>query len=452
MVSLLLALIAPAEPPRNVILMIADGCGYNSYAAGAMYEGRVGKEVFNGPGWVEHPMSTYPLRMEKTPSMTGRQDPNLVYNPAKAWDKANGYKWLTETPTDSGASATAYATGQKTYKHSISWSDRDRPIVNVHDLFKRAGKAVGVVTSVEWSDATPAAMIAHNRNRDNRAEIAQEMSQNSQADVIMGACHPWYDGSGKRRATMGDASWVGDREIFVKPMDERDGIRLIETKADFEALAAGKLDMKGNRRLIGTARVADGLQVSRATKDWNHDGKEDGEDNKVAPVFGDPLNKTVPTLDTMALGALRLLSQNKKGFFLMVEGGAVDHANHFNWPARSVEEAVAFFRTVETVSKWVERNGGWKRNLVIVTADHECGFVLGPKSDTIPFDPIVDHGRGKMPGIRHNSGGHTNALIPVFARGVGAERLAGFATRIDPLRGRYLDNTDIFKIIRPSAE
>ncbi|RYG37730.1 alkaline phosphatase [bacterium] len=444
----LLAYSPPPEPAPNVILMIADGCGYNSYAAGAMAEGRLGREIFNGRGWNTRAMSTYPLRTEKAPGGTGQQDPNLVYDPAKAWDKTDGYKWLTDTPTDSGASATVYSTGEKTYRHSICWSDLDKPMVNAYDRFQWAGKSVGVVTSVEWSDATPAAMIAHNRNREDHVEIAREMTETSQATVIMGACHPWFDGSGKRSATMGDASWVGNRDIFVKPMETWNGIRLIETKADFQALAEGKLDMKGCTRVIGTAQVAGGLQVNRATRDWNGDGKTDGEDNKAAPLFGDPRNTTVPELGTMATGALNLLSKNQKGFFLMVEGGAVDHANHFNWPSRSVEEALDFFRTVETVSGWIEKHGGWKRNLLIVTTDHECGFVLGPNSDKVPFEAIVDNGIGKTPGMRHNSGGHTNALVPVFARGAGAEQLKKFPTKHDPVRGDYIDNTDLGRLLR----
>jgi len=444
------ALLALAVPPKNVILMIADGCGYNSYAAGAMADGRLGKEIFNRHGWTEMAMSTYPLRLAEKPSGEGKQDPNLVYDPAKAWDPVTGYKWLTDTPTDSGASATVYSTGQKTYRHSICWSDLDRPMPNAYDVFQAAGKSVGVVTSVEWSDATPAAMIAHNRDRENHSEIAREMLDTSKATVIMGACHPWYDGSGRRLSKLGDASWTGG-EVFSRPMDTYHGLRVIETKADFEALAKGSLDMKGLNRLVGTAQVGGGLQINRDTRDWNHDGKVDGADNKIAPLDGDPKNKTVPDLGTMALGALRLLDSNKKGFFLMVEGGAVDHANHFNWPSRSVEEAIDFFRAVEKVCGWVEKHGGWKQNLVIVTADHECGFVLGPNSDRIPFDPIVNKGKGATPGMRHNSTGHTNSLIPVFAKGPGSELLRTFATKNDPVRGAYMDNTDLARLIRSSA-
>jgi alkaline phosphatase len=431
--------------------MIMDGGGYNQYLAAEMFEGRVGKEVFEGPEWTRLAMSTFPLRMPKQPGYLGQQDPELVYDPAKAWDPKTGYDWMTTTPTDSGAAATALATGQKTYKHSLCMTDFARAMRNANDDFRMAGKSVGVVTSVEWSDATPAAMIAHNVNRDNRVQVAREMIDRSGATVIMGACHPWYDGAGMRRDKMGDASWVGEGEIFTKPGKTWNGIRLIETKGDFERLANGKLDLMGCRRLVGTAQVADGLQVSRPTRDWNGDGKVDGEDTKVAPAYGDPLLRNTPSLATMAKGALRLVAKNPNGFFLMIEGGAVDHAGHYNWGGRMIEEAHDFFRAIETVSDWVEHHGGWEKNLVIVTGDHETGNVHGPESDRVPFQALVDRGRGKMPGFRFNSTQHSNCLIPFFARGAGAEAFAGFAKGTDPFRGRYFDNAQVYEGIRPSA-
>lgn len=428
-----------------------DGGGFNQYLAAEMHEGRVGKEIFEGKDWVQSAISTYPLRMEKAPGYTGEQNPDLVYSPAKAWDPKTGYQWLSTTPTDSGAAATALGTGQKVYKHSLCMNDFMRSIRNANDDFRMAGKSVGVVTSVEWSDATPAAMIAHNVNRDNRTQVAREMVERSAATVIMGACHPWYDGAGKRRTQMGDASWVGEGEIFTKPHETWNGIRLIETKADFNRLAQGTLDMKGCQRLIGTAQVADGIQVSRPTRDWNHDGKVTGDDTKLAPAYGDPKLTTTPALRTMALGALNLVSKNKNGFFLMVEGGAVDHAGHFNWGGRMIEEAHDFFRAIEAVNGWVKTHGGWEENLVIITSDHETGNVHGPQSDQQPFQALVNNGRGRMPGFRFNSDQHSNCLIPFFAKGAGAEQFAQIAVHSDPVRGNYFDNAQVYPVIRRSA-
>ncbi len=435
-----------AKPAKNVILMIADGTGFNAYAAAAMYEGRYGKEVFDGKGWLHLAASTYPLNRSSKPQTTGQQDPNLVYSPEKAWDKADRYAWLVATCTDSAAAATALATGVKTFNNAIGWSDMGKPLDNVHQVFKSLGKATGVITTVPWSHATPAGMVAHNKTRNDYAGIAQEMAERSGVDVIMGSGHPWYDDNGKRLAKMGSANYVGGA-LFTTPAATWGKVRLIETKADFQALAKGQLDMMGCTRLIGTAQASATLQQGRGTKDWNGDGKVNAEDIKVAPAYGDPMNKNVPSLATMTSGALNLLSKNEKGFFLMVEGGAVDWANHANQPGRMIEEAEGFFRAVETVSNWVKSHGGWAQNLVIVTADHETGCLWGPDSNTDPFQAIVNNGKGKMPGLRYNTNDHTNSLVPLYARGAGASEFIELAVNTDPVRGKYVNNTDVFKVM-----
>lgn len=438
-----------AKQAKNVILMIADGSGFNSFAATSMYEGKLGKQVYDGKGWVKVACSTYPLNLSSKPQQTGKQDENLVYAPPLAWALDPTYKWLKTTATDSAAAGTAIASGVKTYNNAINWSDYGQPLKNLHQYFQGAGKMTGAVTSVPWSHATPAAMVAHNPSRNDYAGIADEMVKSSM-NVIMGAGHPWYDDDGKRLETPNKTKYTGNF-VFLEPAEKYGDIRLIESLEDFNALANGKLDMKGARRLIATARVESTLQQGRSTRDWNKDGKIDESDTKVAPVGGDPFVPTVPTLETMTKGALNLLGKSKNGFFLMVEGGAVDWANHANQPARMIEEQMDFNRAVEAVVKWVEKNGGWDNNLVIVTADHETGCLWGPNSDKTPFDPLVDNGKGKMPGLRYNSGSHTNSLVPLFARGAGAQEFLAAAKFTDPKRGKYIDNTDIFKVILKAA-
>jgi alkaline phosphatase len=73
---------------------------------------------------------------------------------------------------------------------------------------------------------------------------------------------------------------------------------------------------------------------------------------------------------------------------------------------------------------------------VIVTADHEAGMVWGPDSDTVAFDQVVDNGIGNKPGMRMNSTQHTNQLVPMYARGVGADLFSGLIEGTD---SQYLD-------------
>lgn len=430
---------APATA-KNVILMIADGAGFNTFDAARMYSKT--RPVYDGPEWIKLACSTHPLNLSNRPSGSGRQEKDLVYDPARAWSLTEGYRWLRSGATDSAAAATAIATGVKTYNNAIGMSDQGRPLTNLHQLFKASGRATGVVTSVPWSHATPAGMVAHNLSRNNYAEIAKEMVLRSGMDVILGAGHPWYDSRGERRKTMASAAYVGGVEIFRRLASQQTEYRYLESREDFERLANGTLDRLGKRRVLGTARVGETLQQGRRATG----------DAKTRPPFADPFNEGVPSLATMTRGALRTLSENTKGFFLMVEGGAIDWANHANMAGRSIEEQLDFNDAVSTVLRWVERNGGWSQNLVIVTADHETGLVWGPNSGTKPFDPLVDNGPGKVPGMAFNSTGHTRSLVPVFVRGAGAWRVWDYAKRSDPVRGPYLDNTDLFRLIVSAAE
>ena len=100
--------------------MVSDGAGYNSWLAASMYQGKVGKQVYDRPGWVKVSSATYPLNLSTVPTGNLEQDKTVVYDPAKAWDATKtgdkpgefaGYAYLKTTPTDSAASATAMATG-----------------------------------------------------------------------------------------------------------------------------------------------------------------------------------------------------------------------------------------------------------------------------------------------------------------------------------------------------
>ena len=177
---------------KNVILMIADGSGNNTWLATSMYQGKVGRQAYEQAGWLRICCSTYPLNLSHKPTGDLLQNQSLVYDPVKAWDanrkKASakelalknstlkeakdamggivttndfaGYLWLTTTPTDSAAAATALASGQKTFNNAINWSNDDRPLrgETIAEVAKAQGKSVGAITTVEWSDATPAGL------------------------------------------------------------------------------------------------------------------------------------------------------------------------------------------------------------------------------------------------------------------------------------------------------
>jgi len=485
--SILLAA-EPETRAKNVILLIGDGAGYNTFLATAMYLGKfepnTGKTKleFEGPEWLRVACATYPLSLSSKPQRTGIQDPELVYDPAKAWDKQRGYQWLTKTATDSAAAGTAMATGQLTYNNAINWSDFDQPLSpTLVEIAKKRGKSTGVLTSVQWSHATPATLGgAKVAKRDDYETIARQMLSAGLLDVIMGAGHPAFDNNGQPRSPdQYQYRYVGGKEIWEaleaargEPQGTYLGFRPVVTKEEFMALCSGPTPSK----VVGTAAVADTLQASRSPSRMDSptvtpqgDKKERGSssqsnpgpgqpssgsavgtlpfDDLTAEPFLDPRVKTVPDLATMVAGALNILDDNPQGFFLMVEGGAIDWANHANRPDRMIEETIDFFAAIETVIRWVEKHSSWQETLVIITADHETGLIWGPEADKVPFQPLVDHGRGKMPGLRYLSTKHSNSLVPVFARGPGAEQFHQWVQGEDPVRGPYVHLTSIFHVI-----
>jgi len=448
---------------KNVILMIADGSGHNTWLAASLYQAKLGKQAYDQPGWQRFACCTYPLSLSQKPTGNETQDPKLIYDPRKAWDATvvpakttknfAGYAYLMTTYTESPAAATAMATGQKTYNKAINWSNDNRPLrgLSIAEIAKVRGKSTGVVTTVQWSDATPAALGgAHNVNRKNHAQIAKEMLGGGWLDVIMGAGNPDFDNNGRTLSAGAkrDYQWVGGEETWKTLKQGKRGWKLIESKADFEALTSGPTPPK----VLGTAQVAKTLQEQRgslmaalmACIITPH-----------AKPFETPCNQNVPSLATMTKAAINCLDDNPRGFYLMIEGGAVDWANHANEPERMIEEQVDFVKAVEAVVDWVDKNSNWDDTLLILTADHETGMLWGPKSDKAAFEPIEDRGPGRLPGMKYNSHWHTNSLVPLYARGCGSQRFAELVKGTDAkaaavwrFSGQYIDNTDIFMVMK----
>ena len=116
-----------------------------------------------------------------------------------------------------------------------------------------------------------------------------------------------------------------------------------------------------------------------------------------------------------------------------------------------IEEQIDFERAVEAAVLWVERNSNWGETLLIVTGDHETGYLTGPGSDPT-WEPIVNNGAGNLPGMEWHSASHTNSLIAVFAKGDAARWIRRYADEDDPVRGPYVDNTEVAEVIFQAME
>lgn len=487
---------AQEQGAKNIILMVSDGIGFNGWLATDYYQGLAGQQSYQ----VVRPDGTTPVvyglahdalnLIDETgavlPSGTNPAEAAGViaqgYDPQTRWNRfentfRNDYspvEFSYTSYTDSAAAGTALQTGRKTANGRINMDWTGEVMFDtIAQIAMNQGRAAGAVSSVMISHATPASVIAHNVSRNNYADIFNEMVA-SNLDVIMGAGHPLYDNSGNQVEPEEERAFrfVGGSETLeaLTSAEGLNGFTFIDAKEDFEALAAGDISLE---RVVGVARAGSTLQASR-----------EGLDPADTPS-GMAYNPVVPDLATMSLGALNVLSQNEDGFFVMIEGGAVDWMGHGNDIGRFIEEQIDFNLAVDAVIAWVEENSSWDETLLIVTSDHETGGIWGedtfsngsgaavaaertdeaisaarfhPAEDFFnAFRAVQDRGVGNIPGHQWASGNHTNELVPLWALGPGAERFAEF-TRTDLTaadlwgehygwNGDFVDNTAVFYVM-----
>ena len=437
--------------PKNIIILIGDGMGFNHIKATNYYMGVEGQIYEKFP--VRLAMAHYPAKAgEYSAADPGSNYYATGYNTVAAWTNP---AYLKKDVTESAAAATAMSTGFKTYNNAVGMSLDHDTLVNLVEWAKSMGKSAGVVTSVEFCHATPAGFVAHNTLRSNYSQLAYEMLLDSRCDVIMGCGNPMYDDDGQPLAKKWkDSRYVGDSAFWgqliggsgkqvrfslggkIKTVRDVDGDMkpdpwtLIRSLDEFRNLAKGKTPV----RVLGVPEVYSTLQQSRSF--------QNGE-TKDSPPFITPFITTVPTLAEMVTGALNVLDNNPKGFFIMIEGGATDWASHNNQKGRLIEEMTGFNDAINNVVNWVNSHSNWNETMVIVTGDHETGFLWGDE----PFTPVTGQGKNNLPLMKFNSPDHTNSLIPFFAKGTGSEFYRSFADEYDSIRGPYIQNSEIPQLI-----
>lgn len=368
------------------------------------------------------------------------------YDTAQAWES---FEYFLKSPTDSAAAATTLNTGVKTKNGAIGVDGEGKPLRSLIDDAEEMGKATGVLSTVYLSHATPASFVAHDPSRKNVELLAQEMVNESKVDLIMAPGHPLFDDSGKPATGDGtDAKvkapsygYVGGEAVWKQLQEgtaggdaNGDGTpdpwKLIETTEGINALKQGETPA----RVLAIPPVRAALQVNR-------EGSQD------AGAFEVPFSAGLPTMTDLMEAALNILSKDEQGFFLMAEGGAIDWAAHANKAGRLVEEQIDFDKAIEATAAWIEENSSWDDTLLIITADHETGYITGPGSKP-DWKPLVNNGKGKMPGLEWHTGSHSNQLVPLFAKGAGAEQFLKHIAGEDKRLGKYVDNTSVATVVR----
>lgn len=447
---------------KNVIYLVGDGMGRTHVdAARQRYYGAAGKLVMETLPTVGQ-VTTYAV--QKTSGQPGEAD------------------FVPEYVTDSASSATAWSSGVKTYNAALGVDAKGEVVPTLMELAKKAGYRTGNVSTAEITDATPAGQMSHALARgcqgptysaaacqdlavtgaalptdDVRVTpIADQIARNGTADVVLGGGLARFD--------------AADEEALAAQ-----GYEVLGSPADQAVATRGDLDDADGRKVFGLFNRGN-LTIEKFKRE-NPDAVQAAE----------------PSVAEMTSKAIDLLKNNKKGFYLQVEGALIDKRSHANDAAQTLEEMKAFDEAVRVALNFAKKDGN---TTVIVTADHECaGFnIIGkgsytnaeavtppgnvdagntannsapsraasgaldgtrstgpvngsgsgntgnfaPATFATPDDPegVEDGSPEASLWLTYLSGNHTGAAVPVFAYGPGTRDLAD-----------TVDNTDLFDVV-----
>ncbi len=439
---------------KNVVFFLGDGMGLTTMTAARIYkvgeDGELTMDTLPETGFVRT-FSNNAQVTDSAPSMsaymTGVKMNNEVISMSSdtaAFD-AGGKDYV------SGADSTCPASGN------------GKPVTTLLELMKAAGYGTGVVTTTRVTHATPAATYAHICHRDGENTIAAQLvpagagynaALGDGVDVVFGGGRRHFQPSAAGGARTDGRDLVAELKAA--------GYRYAGNKAEFDALSAGD------------GKVAGLFTGSHMAYDLDRDAAKE------------------PSLAEMTTKAIDVLAARQKGFFLMVEGGRIDHALHETTARKALQDTVAFDAAIRgALDKLNTIDPGLKNTLVVVTADHDHTLVLngyakrtGPSSDSNPGvlgllksyvngatatdvggNPytILGFGTGEnRPAARtaltdavvYDKTYHQEAVIPmaaggethggtdvfIGARGLGAERFTG-----------VIDNTEVFGLIKQAV-
>lgn len=411
---------AIAAGKKKIILVVFDGMDWQSARNAAI--ARTGRIYSEGKGsglgfqdYVQPGLVTDYGYMVTSPANDGTNvnvDDQKVTKQGDtkggyAWEIAGEYPWSTAkdlkyliasgTPkhayTDSSSSASSMTAGIKTYNDGVNVDPFGREVVTIGRELQEEGFAVGAVTSVPISHATPACAYAVNVHRDDYQDLTNDMLGVPSVshpggllglDVAIGC--GWGEVKDKDGA-QGKNFVPGNRyltDATLKTIDYKNGGKYVVAQrtasvSGAEALkSAAALAASEKKNLFGFFGVKGG-HLPFQTADGKYDPTVSVGALKGTPdneVYTENDVKENPTLQEMTEAALDVLNAKSDRWWLMVESGDVDWANHANNLDNSIGAVYSGEAAFNAITEYLEKHKMWDEAIVIVTADHGHYFNL----------------------------------------------------------------------------
>lgn len=407
---------AVAAGKKHIFLVVFDGMDWQTTRAAAIYNtGRVGYRRGKGNG--TH-FQNYDANgtaqfgfMCTSPHNDGTKvdvDAQSVQNPggsvfggydaaaggAAPWQLPTDAGYLIAKPaeqhtrhafTDSASSATSMMAGIKTYNNAIGVDPQGAPVAAIAHELQEEGWSVGAVSSVPISHATPASAYSHNVTRKDYQDISRDLlglpsiAHPDQPlpglDVVIGGGFGSViekdSGQGANfepgNKYLADSDLVrsdvrnGGRYVTAVSTEGQNGAQLLQ-----EAANQAIKDQKRLLGFFGIGRYSGHLPYQTA----NGDFKPVRGVAKEAEAYTEEELTQNPELHQMTTAAIQVLQKRSERFWLLVEAGDVDWANHDNNIDNAIGAVNSGDAAVKVITDWVEQNSSWDDALVIVTADH----------------------------------------------------------------------------------
>lgn len=324
---------AGTKTPKYIFLFIGDGMSYPQAQLAADYMGVMQDKDY---------MQALPSRKKNNGAVLDGPNPLVFMNFSVAGSAVN-YNTNSFIP-DSASAGTAIASGHKTYAGRLNMNETAKVSYETiaEKVHKQLQMKVGIISSVNLNDATPAAFYAHQKSRSNYYQIGKDLIA-SGFDYFAGGNFLQPRGAKKNK-----------KSLYVRA--KQAGYTIARTKKEAKNLRTLPAIITAGSTDSGDTSMMP-YELDRGKKSW---------------ALADYLEKGVELLD------------NEHGFFIMCEGGKIDRACHANDAASALHDTIAFSDAVSVAVKFAAEHK--EETLIIVTGDHETGGLTigaaGTKYDT----------------------------------------------------------------------
>jgi alkaline phosphatase len=416
--------------PQNVIFFLGDGMGTQEITAARYYQG-----VNNA------------LNVDRMP-FTG-------FDTTWSVKPGAGPSYLPDYDPDSASTGTMWATGQKTIDERISQGPSTAINVpgpnlkTVLELAQKRGMKVGDVSTAEITDATPAVLASHIslRGCQGPADMAACPLEGKAAGGLGSIAEQEVDhkvdvllGGGRNRFTPAISGGPDNGKTVIESAQAK-GYRYVTDASGLSAVS------NGNKPVLGL------FNPSNMSLEWSGPAASLGKGNAPAPCNENQRPASEPSLAAMTQKSIELL-ENRKGFFLQVEGASIDKQDHATNACGQLGETVAFDKAIGVALDYQRHHPD---TLIVVTADHShtsqivgedasgAGVPTGYSTNlttkdgqtlSLTYGTAGYGGPGAAPVAAPPSQQHTGAVVPVWASGPGG--LAVLGTN---------DHTDLFEVL-----